>query len=81
MIVTVRDHAAEAAAWGSPGLVAPIVRTVAIPDRCPRCGGPRGEPVRRSFWEDGAPYAVDCWDNSCGHVDAYADVLAEGRDH
>lgn len=81
MRVTVRDRATESAAWGSPGLFAPIVRTVDIADRCPRCGGPRGEPVRRPFYEDGVAFAVDCWVNPCGHVDSYAAVLQEGDGH
>lgn len=79
MRVTVRDRAAEAAAWGKPGLFTPILRTVTISDRCPRCGEQRGNPVLRPFYEDGVHFGVDCWTNLCGHIDAYADILAESR--
>lgn len=77
MTVTVRDRAAEDAAWGQPGLFSPVLKTVTIANRCPICGKPRGVPVARPFHEDGVTYAVDCWQNPCGHVDRYVDVLAE----
>lgn len=77
MTVTVRDHAAESAAWGKPGLFHPILRTVTISDRCPTCGGPRGEATKCPCYEDGVSFVVDCWTNPCGHIDRYADVLKE----
>ncbi|MET9321906.1 hypothetical protein ABZX75_17190 [Streptomyces sp. NPDC003038] len=56
--------------------------TVTISTLCPVCGGPRGwDTVRpHRFHEDGEWLVVDCWDNPCGHVDAYAAVLRESRD-
>jgi hypothetical protein len=80
MTVTIRDHAAETAAWGSPGLFTPILRTVTISDHCPTCGGPRGEATKRPFYEDGVTFALDCWKNPCGHIDTYSNVLKEAAD-
>lgn len=51
--------------------------TVTIPDACPACGGPRGEPTEHQFFEDGVTFTVDRWVNPCGHVDLYQDVLKE----
>jgi hypothetical protein len=79
MTVTIRDRATESANWGKPGLFSPVLRTVSIPDRCPVCDGPRGEPTKRRFYEDGVWFDVDCWANPCGHIDLYADVLNESR--
>ena len=78
MKVTVINRAAETRAWGH-GLHGPrdFLRTVEIADACPICGSARGTPVERSFMEDGESYSVDCWENSCGHIDAYVDVLKE----
>lgn len=47
--------------------------TVTIPDLCPQCARfgrttRRGVPRRR---KDG----VDVWDNPCGHVDYYRDLV------
>jgi hypothetical protein len=79
MTVTIRDRATEDAAWGNPGLFSPALRTVTIANTCPVCGGPRGIPSKRPFYEDGVSFAVDCWANPCGHIDRYADVLAEAN--
>lgn len=76
MRVTVVDRAAMDAAWGH-GLGGVILRTIEIPATCPKCGGPRGEPVMRPFFEDGESYSVSCWTNPCGHIDTYPDVLRE----
>jgi hypothetical protein len=76
MKVTVQDRAAERRAWGH-GLYRPVLRTVEIADTCPECGGPRGEPRSKRQHEDGEWYSVDVWDNPCGHVDAYVDVIKE----
>lgn len=46
---------------------------------CPQCGQPRGEPSNLNFCEDGEWFSCDRWDNPCGHVDMYADVIAESR--
>lgn len=79
LTVTIRDRATENANWGQPGLFSPVLRTVTISDRCPICDGPRGEPAKRPFYEDGVSFAVDCWTNPCGHLDRYADVLNEAQ--
>lgn len=50
-----------------------------IADTCPVCGGPRGKPYHHRFHEDSEWYTVDRWDNPCGHVDKYKDVLKEAR--
>lgn len=51
--------------------------TVEIADRCPQCGGPRGKPKLHRFHENGDWFTVHVWENPCGHVDRYRDVLAE----
>lgn len=75
MRVRVRDRAAESP-WGV-GLTNPVVQTITISSSCPRCAGPRGAPHNLNTCDDGARYAVDVWDNPCGHVDSYVDVLLE----
>lgn len=55
------------------------IHTVTIQNRCPKCLGPRGEATPYRFCEDGAWYTCDRWDNPCGHVDMYGDVLAEAQ--
>lgn len=51
--------------------------TRTVPWLCPQCGGPRGEPRPHNFSEDGAWYVCDRWDNPCGHIDHYHDVIRE----
>lgn len=53
--------------------------TVAIPDTCPECGGPRGKPFSHTFHEGGEWFTVDRWTNPCGHVDKYAQVYREAK--
>ena len=77
MRVTVVDRRAMACAWGHPGLYRVILHTVEISDRCPVCGGPRGEPRNVPYCEDGEHYSASRWDNPCGHMDRYEDVLRE----
>ena len=77
MRVKVIDREAMKREWESPGLFRVITREVVINDNCPVCNEPRGLPVRRSFYEGGNSYSVDCWVNSCGHIDMYDDVLRE----
>ena len=71
MTVTVVDRSL----WGRGPY--PLIITVTIADTCPTCGGPRGAPQPHRFHEDGDWYTVDVWQNPCGHVDMYDDVLAE----
>lgn len=52
--------------------------TIEISDTCPKCGAKRG--VKR--WEglsyDGSQRLnVDQWENECGHIDKYSDVITE----
>jgi hypothetical protein len=51
--------------------------TIEISNNCPKCGGPRGEPVDRNYYEDDEWYCLSNWVNPCGHVDYYGDVLVE----
>jgi hypothetical protein len=53
------------------------VSPVEISAYCPVCGGPRGEPKWHHFCEDGEWLTCQTWDNPCGHVDLYKDVLKE----
>lgn len=53
------------------------IRTVTIAAVCPTCGGPRGVPYNHNFADDGAYLSCDRWDNPCGHIDYYNQVLIE----
>jgi hypothetical protein len=77
--VTVVDRESTSRRWGHGPGGAPDLATVEISDRCPVCGGPRGVPQWSRFCEDDDWYGVNTWRNPCGHVDQYADVLAEAR--
>lgn len=77
MRVTVVDRARMARDWGSPGLYTIHTQTVEIDDRCPRCGVQRGQPWKERLVEDGHAVTVDRWENECGHVDKYDEVLIE----
>lgn len=57
------------------------VTTVTIAKVCPKCGGPRGDARPGRVIEDGEHHAVSNWDNPCGHVDQYSDVLIEAGIH
>jgi hypothetical protein len=58
-----------------------IVSTPAIEinDNCPVCGKPRGKPSGYNFWEDGSWHWCNIWNNPCGHIDYYADVIKEAE--
>lgn len=75
--VTVRDRSAEAP-WGV-GMGRPVVRKVTISALCPKCGGSRGERKGLNQYDDGDHYWVQTWQNNCGHIDAYADVITEAE--
>jgi hypothetical protein len=77
MTVTVVNREAIDRAWGTPGMYEVYRKTVTIADTCPVCGGPRGKPELRQFCEEGIFYSVHCWQNPCGHIDHYPDVLKE----
>lgn len=53
--------------------------TVTISDYCPKCGKKRGiDTIHKGFSYDGSRrLSVDCWDNTCGHVDKYSKVREE----
>lgn len=78
MTVTVRDRASESP-WGV-GFTNPVTRKVTISAFCPTCGARRGQPRGLNSCDDGAYYWVQTWDNPCGHVDHYTDVIAEARE-
>jgi len=50
---------------------------VLIGENCPVCGGKRGEVYGYNFWEDGTSHWCNRWNNPCGHIDLYEDVLKE----
>ena len=52
-------------------------KAIEIADNCPVCGKPRGKPYGYNFTEDGENFFVNRWDNPCGHIDYYKDVLVE----
>ena len=49
-------------------------KTVEIDDNCPKCGQRRGQPRLKSFYRDGQSFAIDVWENACGHVDSYEEL-------
>lgn len=52
--------------------------TVDISDKCPKCGAKRAVKRWKGLSYDGSMrLQVDCWDNECGHVDKYSDVIQE----
>ena len=51
--------------------------TILISDKCPVCGGPRGEPFKTLSFDGSRRLEVDGWKNPCGHIDYYSDVLKE----
>lgn len=63
--------------WGTSSPY-PLIREVTISDTCPACGAQRGTPRAKRFYEDGEWLTCDIWENPCGHVDMYAQVLKEG---
>jgi len=52
-------------------------KTIEIADNCPICGEIRGKPYGYNFSEDGESFFVNRWDNPCGHIDYYKNVLIE----
>ena len=52
-----------------------ILRTIEIEDHCPSCGEPRGEPYWYRFHDTGDWHSVNKWDNPCGHIDKYSEIL------
>ncbi|MBO6893424.1 MAG: hypothetical protein JJ866_15885 [Roseibium sp.] len=78
MQVTVVDRVLQDLLWGNGyRSINQVIRTVEISDRCPVCGGPRGEPRLVRYCEDDEWYDVSRWENPCGHLDTYANVLQE----
>ncbi len=52
---------------------------VEISDFCPICGEKRGEPKNYNFYENDESFSCDTWNNPCGHIDFYKDVLEEAK--
>lgn len=46
---------------------------------CPQCGGARGEPAPTISYDGSRRLGVDGWENDCGHIDYYSNVLVEAR--
>ena len=63
--------------WGSPNTPYPLVRTIVLDWVCPQCGGPRGKLSSRHQYESGTSFYINIWQNPCGHLDLYADVIKE----
>jgi len=79
MQVTIVDRKHMAATYGTPAFRGVCLRTVDISDKCPACGGARGEPRKTRYHEWGEFYYVDNWTNPCGHIDKYSAVLNESN--
>lgn len=59
------------------GAIYDHVAVVNIADTCPICGQKRGETYHGRAYDGSRPYAVDNWDNPCGHTDYYCNVYHE----
>lgn len=46
---------------------------------CPKCGGPRGEVFKTRSYDGSRILDCDGWVNPCGHIDKYADMVAEAN--
>ena len=46
--------------------------TYEISDKCPVCGGPRGQIFGILSYDGSRRLHVDGWKNPCGHVDKYS---------
>ncbi|MFG5382843.1 hypothetical protein ACEWPN_16925 [Yoonia sp. R2-816] len=80
MDVSVLDRALQHRLWGKTyRSINQIIKRVTISDFCPKCGEKRGKPALRQFCEDGEWYDLSCWQNPCGHIDKYQDVIAEAE--
>lgn len=53
------------------------IHRVTIGVICPRCGGRRGEAHDGIIYDGSLRMHVSVWENPCGHVDDYRDVLKE----
>lgn len=52
--------------------------TISISDFCPICNKKRGVKIWDGLSYDGSRRLnVTCWENECGHVDKYSDVVDE----
>ena len=60
--------------------IVPTTFHATIPWICRICGGPRGETRGKNFHEDGDSFFCHVWDNPCGHVDKYIDVIRESEE-
>lgn len=80
MDVQIPDRDLQKRLWGNGyRSINQIIKRVTISDYCPKCGQKRGEPVLKRYCEDGEWYDVSCWQNPCGHIDKYQDVIAEAQ--
>lgn len=57
------------------------VRKVRISKYCKRCGGERGKPYKTRSYDGSRFVCCDGWQNPCGHVDLYKDVVEESREY
>jgi hypothetical protein len=53
------------------------LETVEISDFCARCGAPRGKKSKTLSFDGSRRIEVDGWQNDCGHVDEYQDMIKE----
>lgn len=60
--------------------IRPYPLGIEISDKCPQCGGKRGEPYGYNFYEDGWWFWCNRWDNPCGHIDMYSDCIQEAEE-
>lgn len=44
---------------------------------CPKCGSERGEPFNGKSYDGSRILSCDQWNNACGHVDKYTDMIME----
>ena len=75
MTVTILDRRT----WGT-SFPYPLQREVTISKICPRCGSKRGKPKLIRQYDNGDYRYIHTWDNPCGHVDKYSEVLKEAEE-
>lgn len=82
MKVIVVDRHLQSQLWGNGyRSIHEVIREIEVSTKCPVCGGPRGTPALRRFCEDGEWYDVHVWQNPCGHLDSYSNLLLEAGAH
>lgn len=74
MIVRVRDTEAERRAGPDAD---PVIVSLDVGERCPWCGGPRGQLLPITLWGHAGRFTFDVWTNPCLHIETLPDLRRE----